>query len=224
MARPIKRGLSYFPLDTDFYSNRKIQRLLQEYGCEGVNVYLAVLCEMYEAHGYYLPYTENVCFDIGFTLRVNEEKVREIVAYCVDVRLFDSQLFNNLKILTSVGIQKRYCEVSKRYPRKMDPRLVLIPNENAFYKDGVSVTKTPIKVTKTPVMVTKTPVKVTKTPIMVTKTPIKGNKKEREIKEKIILKKKSTDGFEKMDDNGESARRAELLQMAAAATAKKQHD
>ena len=47
MARPRKRGLAYFPLDTDLFGDRKIQRLLKKYGNDGVMTYLAVLCETY---------------------------------------------------------------------------------------------------------------------------------------------------------------------------------
>ena len=37
MARPIKESLSYFPLDSDFFSDRKIRRLLKTFGGEGRN-------------------------------------------------------------------------------------------------------------------------------------------------------------------------------------------
>ena len=54
MARPLKKGLGYFPLDTDLYSDRKIQRLLRKYGCKGICIYLAILCEIYREKGYYI--------------------------------------------------------------------------------------------------------------------------------------------------------------------------
>ena len=44
MSRPIKKGLSYFPLDTDILSDRKTRRLFQNYGCEGFSTYMAILC------------------------------------------------------------------------------------------------------------------------------------------------------------------------------------
>ena len=67
MSRPIKKGLSYFPLDTDMLSDRKIRRLFQNYGCEGFSTYMAILCEAYGTTGYYIRYTDDFCFDIGFT-------------------------------------------------------------------------------------------------------------------------------------------------------------
>ena len=86
MSRPIKKGLSYFPLDTDILSDRKIRRLFQNYGCEGFSTYMAILCEAYGTTGYYVRYTDNFCFDIGFTLNLKEEQIREIIGFCVESR------------------------------------------------------------------------------------------------------------------------------------------
>lgn len=44
MARPFKKGLEYFPLDSNFLSNRKTQRLIHRFGCNGICVYLGILC------------------------------------------------------------------------------------------------------------------------------------------------------------------------------------
>ena len=74
MSRPIKKGLSYFPLDTDMLSDRKIRRLFQNYGCEGFSTYMAILCEAYGTTGYYIRYTDDFCFDIGFTLNLKENR------------------------------------------------------------------------------------------------------------------------------------------------------
>ena len=54
MARPQKEGLDYFPLDVDFFSNRKIKALMGRFGAQGVTYYLYLLCEIYREHGYYL--------------------------------------------------------------------------------------------------------------------------------------------------------------------------
>jgi len=155
MARPSKKGLAYFPLDTTFLNDRKTQRLLLEYGCEGV----AVLCEIYATNGYY-------------TLRTKQ-------------------------------IHPAY-----RITNKLE----------------VFVTETTVIATETPVIVTETPVIVTKTP-----TNINTNKKEIKIQNKIqiqtnqkqTLKTTTTYGNQSENDNTESARRAQLLQMAAEATANK---
>ena len=108
MSRPIKKGLSYFPLDTDMLSDRKIRRLFQNYGCEGFSTYMAILCEAYGTTGYYIRYTDDFCFDIGFTLNLKEEQIREIIGFCVEIRLFNQELFALQGILTSFGIQSEW--------------------------------------------------------------------------------------------------------------------
>ena len=114
MARPLKKGLSYFPLDTQFWCDRKTQRLKQRYGCDGICVYLSILCEIYGRNGYYADFDSDFCFDIGFTVGLDERRVREIVDFCVHIRLFDGTMLKQQRILTSVGIQSRFEEISKR--------------------------------------------------------------------------------------------------------------
>ena len=53
MARPIKKGLNYFPLDTDLLSNRKIRQIKCKYGSDAFLLYIALLCDIY-ANGYYI--------------------------------------------------------------------------------------------------------------------------------------------------------------------------
>lgn len=99
MARPRRKGLGYFPLDTHFMSDRKIQRLAQRYGCNGICIYIAVLCEAYGENGYYACYDGDFCFDIGFTTGQDEKLVKEIIEFCVQIRLFDSELMEYRQIL-----------------------------------------------------------------------------------------------------------------------------
>lgn len=85
MARPLKKGRSYFPLDTDFLSDRKIQRLSSAYGCSGICIYVCALCDIYGG-------------------RLNEKLVKEVIVFCVQIRLFDSELLEKKQVLTSAGI------------------------------------------------------------------------------------------------------------------------
>ena len=151
MSRPIKKGLSYFPLDTDMLSDRKIRRLFQNYGCEGFSTYMAILCEAYGTTGYYIRYTDDFCFDIGFTLNLKEEQVREIIGFCVEIRLFNQELFALQGILTSFGIQSRYREINKRSISRISPEWE-IREETA----PTSTVEISVPVTETPVLATET--------------------------------------------------------------------
>ena len=128
MCRPLKNGLEYFPLDTDVLENRKVQRLLRKYGCEGFAVYSAVLCDIYRHEGYYVRYDDAYCRDIAFVLNLPEENpglVGEVIGYCISLELFDAELAERENILTSVGIQMRYREVRKRYKVSMRNEFLL---------------------------------------------------------------------------------------------------
>lgn len=42
MPRPIKKGLTYFPLDVDFFRDRKIKTLKGRFGVDGIILYLSL--------------------------------------------------------------------------------------------------------------------------------------------------------------------------------------
>ena len=199
MSRPIKKGLSYFPLDTDMLSDRKIRRLFQNYGCEGFSTYMAILCEAYGTTGYYIRYTDDFCFDIGFTLNLKEEQVREII---VEIRLFNQELFALQGILTSSGIQSRYREINKRSISRISPEWE-IREETA------------------PTSTVEISVPVTETPVLATETAPKGKGKGN--KTNTVTKIQARNEHSTSNDNGEAGRRAELLQMAANATSASRH-
>lgn len=241
MARPVKAGLCYFPLDTDFLSDRKIQRLIQKYGSSGIATYVAILCEAYGTNGYYARYTDEFCFDIGFTVRLEEQLVMEVVDFCVKVRLFDVHLLETKRILTSKGMQQRFREISKRgsfsilpeleikeeeFPR-MDvnsPNQAITPQKCAITPPKEAITPqneaiTPsneVKTAITPLNEAITPPNEAVTPVFEAITPlnINGNKKVNTSD----TKNQFLNGIQSSNNNGDTARRAEILHMAAMAT------
>ena len=116
MARPVKKGLSYFPKDVDFYNDYKIMDLLEKYGPIGVTVYDVILTEIYR-HGYYLEepidrVAANVARIIG-SKWVQKRFVSQVILDCGDIGLFESGLLEH-GVMTSVGIQRRYSTVTAR--------------------------------------------------------------------------------------------------------------
>ncbi len=117
MARPKKRGLDYFPLDTDFFWDDRIFTITDRYGPRGPLVYLALLCEIYR-EGYYLEIpAETVAGMVmrraGVRCFKDRNEVMEIIDYCVLVGLFHRELFEQ-GVITSEAIQRRYAEVTAR--------------------------------------------------------------------------------------------------------------
>lgn len=110
MARPIKESLSYFPLDSDFFSDRKIRRLLKTFGGKGVTIYIYVLCEVYRQSGYFMQYDRFYIQDISDALGegFNKNLVSDVINFALNTGLFDKKVFDSNCVLTSAGIQKRY--------------------------------------------------------------------------------------------------------------------
>lgn len=115
MARTIKTGLDYFPLDVDFFNDDKIELISSEFGCKGEAVTLRLLCLIYR-NGYYYQWgkDESLLFAKRVGNGVTGALVDEIVAGLVKRSFFNERVFNRFKILTSKGIQQRYLEAKER--------------------------------------------------------------------------------------------------------------
>lgn len=120
MARPIKDSLSYFPLDTDFFSDRKIKRLLKTFGGKGTTIFIFLLCEAYRNNGYFVQYDDDYPEDISSALGegFNSNLVSDVTEFCLDCGLFDRHLFSTFGILTSGAIQRRYIAAKETTGKK----------------------------------------------------------------------------------------------------------
>ena len=114
MARPIKKGLDYFPVDTDIFENIQIRKLKNQYKSSGFLVYFAILCDIYKKEGYFLRISEDYLYDLSDRMGETEEEVQKIIDYCLQINLFDRQKYDLFHILTSKSIQERYILVVKR--------------------------------------------------------------------------------------------------------------
>lgn len=138
MSRPILKGLRYFPFDSTFFDDLKIRKLIRRGGGDAISVYLALLCFIFK-EGYYLNFDEDLSFLVAEKTGLDESDVRDMIRKCVEVGLFDSSLFAS-KILTSVGIQKRYRQICSQSRRAM------VINEFNLLNSG----KTPVSSEETP--------------------------------------------------------------------------
>lgn len=163
MARPVKKGLAYFPKDVDFYQDEKIVDLGMKYGPLGLTVFDVLMTLVYR-EGYYL---ELPLSKVGQLIvrTVGESWFRktgmsavdlsvEVILYCAEIGLINAPLVRQ-NVITSVGIQKRYAAVTARNKvnltkywlldnRRVDGALESMP------KKRVSDAETPVSVTETP--------------------------------------------------------------------------
>ena len=111
MARPFKKGLSYFPLDVKLFENPKIQELIVDCGFLGVVVYIRILTLVYQ-EGYYLETTveslAKVIFkDIKGKNLTKVDRVIEVIYRIAQLGLLERTLVAK-GIITSSSIEKQW--------------------------------------------------------------------------------------------------------------------
>ncbi|MCD8041500.1 MAG: DUF4373 domain-containing protein [Tannerellaceae bacterium] len=117
MARTNKTGIDYYPFDTGFFEDDKIQLIESEFGMKGGYIAIRLLCKIYK-EGYFYPWDTDRCLlftkAIGSS-GVSKHTVDNVVNTLVKRDFFDKECFNKFRILTSRGIQRRYFEIIRRY-------------------------------------------------------------------------------------------------------------
>ncbi len=163
MGRRAKTGLDYFPKDVTFYDDFKIMGLLDEYGPNGIAIYDAILCVIY-GNGYYIECPDidqlaaRIIRMIGNRWIRKKDFVLQVIRFCADTGLFDKDLLDQ-NVITSVGIQRRYAEVTTRNKVNKD-KYWLLPKKKEV-EPLLSDVKKPVSVTEKQVSVTEKPISVT---------------------------------------------------------------
>ena len=129
MARPIKVGLDYFPLDVSIDDD--VELLEAECGLEGFAILIKLWQKIYKS-SYYIEW--NVDNEMLFARKINSEstKVNSVINACLRRGLFNKEIYEKYSILTSSGIQKRYikaCSDSKRKNIPMIKECILVNSE-----------------------------------------------------------------------------------------------
>lgn len=112
MARIAKSGLEYFPFDIDFFQDIRIRKLIKRQGGKAVTVYALLLCLIYK-NGYYMRWDNELPFICSETTGFDEAYISEVIKTCLSLGLFDKALYESEDILTSKGIQARYCNIQR---------------------------------------------------------------------------------------------------------------
>lgn len=115
MARIKKRGLDYFPINTDFIHDRAVRRLMKREGDASLAILLEVLSYIYAGEGYYVRADSLFYEDLSAGLyEKSADDVERIIRLAVEYDLFDAELFGKFSILTSAEIQKQYLFSTRR--------------------------------------------------------------------------------------------------------------
>ena len=128
MARPIKSGLDYFPLDVNL--DDKVELLEAEHGITGFGV-IVKLWQRIFADGYYTRWDDDRALLVAKDTGVSAAELQAIVATAVRRGIFSAELLNDYGVLTSRGIQKRYLTcIDRRREVELDRRLLLVRPED----------------------------------------------------------------------------------------------
>lgn len=124
MARPIKQGLDYFPLDV--HLDNKFKFIEVKHGLEGFAIVVKIMQGIY-SDGYWMEFTEDDILLFAAEHRIDTEKVEAVLAECLKRGIFDPKIYEQHKVLTSSGIQKRYkLATSRRTSVTVIPEYTLI--------------------------------------------------------------------------------------------------
>lgn len=114
MAAPFKTGLSSFQLDVDFFADDRIEALSAEFGIVGELTAIKLLCVIYR-NGYYIEWSPLQKKKLQKSLPgVEIDTLDRIAEAMVSYGLFDSGMFEEHGVLTSVEIQEKYVSATKR--------------------------------------------------------------------------------------------------------------
>lgn len=155
MARPVKLGLDYFPMDIHVLKDIKIRRLMKKHKTPGVLLYFMLLCDIYES-SFYVQVDKDYLFDLSDQLDIEDTEVKSMLDYMVEIGLFDAALWEE-GILTSKAIQERYMAAKGRYlnEKKLEQQYLLVPitvaKEEVAEKTSVNTDETCISTAETPI-------------------------------------------------------------------------
>ena len=113
MARPVKEGLEYFPLDVDIDQDDKLVVPIGKFGTLGFGILVRLMMAIYK-NGYFYGWTEKEQYAFANRINVDIILINDVVNECIKWGFFHHQLFENYQILTSKGFQNRYIGASKR--------------------------------------------------------------------------------------------------------------
>jgi uncharacterized phage protein (TIGR02220 family) len=111
MARPLKQGLDYFPLDVN--CDDKVKMIDARFGASGFGVLIKLWQIIYE-NGYFINWTEREVLLYKTRINADINLINDVINESVKWELFNKSIYESHSVLTSKGIQKRYLEAIRR--------------------------------------------------------------------------------------------------------------
>ena len=146
MGRPIKQGLDYFPLDTEW--DIKMQLVKARFGLVGIGC-IVELYKMIYHEGYALKWDDDTRLLFSADNKIDETELSNIVTFATEKGVFSTDKLVSYGVLTSRGIQKRWLRVareSNRTIKEIAPEILLLDSgSNPIPIKPLSVPIIPLK-------------------------------------------------------------------------------
>lgn len=140
MAGKPKRSIDFAGWRADIFENdTKIDELIDGQGWIGFSIYFYLCQKAYASDGYFYRWSYA---NAATTARrmgggIRSETIKQVVALCLRIGLFDKRLFDRESVLTSRGIQRRYMvAIEKRSFKKVEEKFWLLNEDES---EGVIV-------------------------------------------------------------------------------------
>ena len=101
-----------YALSTSQFSDMKVRRLTRQYGFSGYSIYRYLVNETLHNRSYLLLWCEETAQAVASYWNASLEDVTRIVNGCIQVGLFNGELYEKHRILTSADIQRNYMDLT----------------------------------------------------------------------------------------------------------------
>lgn len=108
-----------YEISTLQFSDMKVRKLTRKYGFSGYSIYRYLVNETLYKGEYFLPWCEETAQQVASYWNASLEDITRIVNGCIQVGLFNDELFRKHGVLTSADIQADYlksCGMFSRLP------------------------------------------------------------------------------------------------------------
>ncbi len=124
-------GIPWFPFDV--HLDDKFELIEAEFGLTGFAVIVKLLQRIYGGQGYYCEWTNDVALLFSKSMGLGGNVVSEILSAAIRRGIFDKDIYDKYRVLTSKGIQKRYFEaVSRRVNVEAKKEYLLVKLDQKF--------------------------------------------------------------------------------------------
>lgn len=118
MARPIKVGLDYFPMDTNFLHDPKIAAMRARFGNDAIAFWTVMLCQVYATKDAKLSLVDKDIRAVMAALcMLDDKRFESLLALALKLGLFDAATYRRSTALTSDAIQRRLKGVNSKRER-----------------------------------------------------------------------------------------------------------